>query len=117
MTTPSDTSKKDGSFSSFSIGVALGVMGALLLGTEEGRNIIKKVVKAVPNKYKTPPVNIPHPVTTMPIIPTEETPHHTTFEHSTPFGDTISEEAPPPPAPLVRPTRPEPFTPNSYPID
>ena len=130
MTTPSDKPKQDGSFSSFTVGVALGVMGALLFGTEEGRSIVKKVISAVPEKYKRPIptslrnlVNPPTPslrgtpwqssLSTTPVIPTEETQHHTTFAYSSPFGEAIAGEAPPPPAPHVRPTLSEPFHPNS----
>ncbi len=112
MTTPSDKSGKDGSFPSFTVGLALGIMGALLFGTDEGRKIVKKVLGAVPDKYKLPPVNLSRPLTKSPIIPLEETPH-TTFEYSSPFGEAISNEAPPPPAPHVRPTLSEPFHPNT----
>lgn len=114
MTTPSDKQPgKDNSFSSFTIGLALGVMGALLFGTEEGRSIVKKVMNAVPDKYKLPPIDLTRSAPKTPVIPVEETPHHTTFAYTSPFDNTLSNEAPPPPAPHVRPTLSEPFHPNS----
>jgi hypothetical protein len=105
MTTPSEKTGHEGTFSSFTVGVAFGVVVALLFGTEEGRKLVKKGIDAIPDKYKTPPVRIP-------LIPTEETPHHTTSAQS-PFEDSFG-EAPPPPPPHVRPTRPEPFKPAKY---
>lgn len=103
MTTPSDKPVRDNNFSAFTVGVAFGVVAALLFGTEEGRKIVKRAIDAIPDKYKTPPVSLrPRPLST-PIIPTEETPHHLDYGH----------ESPPPPPPDVRPSRPEPFRPVS----
>lgn len=90
MTTPSDK-PKSASFSSFGLGIALGVAGAFLFGTEEGRKLVKKFVDSIPER--------PAP-RSMPFITPEETQHHATYE------------APPPPPPSVRPSRPEPFTPH-----
>lgn len=111
MTTPSRTKAKDNSFSSFAVGVSVGVAASLLFGTEEGRSLVKRIVDAIPDKYK----NVPEPLervvsemtphstpTIIPVIPVQETPHHFT----------IRSEAPPPPAPLIRPSRPEPFHPH-----
>lgn len=90
MTTPSEK-PSTGSFSSFGIGIVLGVAATFLFGTEEGRKLIKKLVDSIPEKSSP---------RTMPFLPTEETQHHATFE------------APPPPEPKVRPIRPEPFKPS-----
>jgi len=119
MTTPSEKAGHEGAFSTFTVGVAFGVVVALLFGTEEGRKLVKKALDAIPDKYKAPPVRIPQSGPRTPIIPAEETSHHTTFDepepsdffHNPPFGNSFG-EAPPPPAPHVRPTRPEPFKPQ-----
>lgn len=94
MTTPSDKPNHN-SFSSFGIGIALGITAAFLFGTEEGRKLIKKLVDSIPDSSLrgTPRQSIPS-------YPIEETQHHATYE------------APPPPAPSIRPSRPEPFTPR-----
>ena len=127
MTTPSEKSGHEGAFSTFTVGVAFGVVAALLFGTEEGRKLVKRALDAIPDKYKTPPVRIPSSGPRTPIIPAEETSHHTTFDepslrggtptwqsHSTSDDqfDSSFGEAPPPPAPHVRPPRPEPFKPT-----
>ncbi len=119
MTTPSEKTGHEGAFSTFTVGVAFGVVAALLFGTEEGRKIIKKAIDAIPDKYKTPPVRVPQSAPRIPVIPVEETPHHTTLNEPAPLGfsDNASfsnslGEAPPPPAPHIRPTRPEPFKPQ-----
>ena len=108
MTTPSEKSGSDNHFSSFTVGIALGVVATLLFGTEEGRKLVKKGLDAIPDKYKTPPVNL-NP-SRIPLIPTEETPHHSTLAQD-PFHESFG-EAPPPPAPHVRPTHPDPFKPT-----
>ena len=95
--------KKDNSFSSFAIGVSVGVIAALLLGTEEGRKIAKEALDAVPEKYKSAPENLLHrleehqtPSTpSTPNFEPEETPHHATYDFHNPL------EAPPPPPPAV----------------
>lgn len=90
------------------MGATIGIIAALLFGTEEGRKVVKEVLEAIPEKYKntlesslrggTPTKQSP----TIPLIPTQETPHHATYEfHST----VISGEAPPPPPPSVHPYR------------
>lgn len=106
MTTPSEKPVGNNTFSSFTVGVAFGVVVALLFGTEEGRKLVKKAVDAIPDKYKRPPVFVDQHHMGTPVIPLEETSHHT-FED--PFN-----EAPPPPAPHVRPSRPEPFKPSNF---
>jgi hypothetical protein len=98
----------DHHFSSFAMGATIGVLAALLFGTEEGRKVVKEVLDTIPEKYKkVPEVLLPHeddpesPRT--PIITPQETPHHATYEfHST----EITEEAPPPPPPAIHPFRP-----------
>lgn len=101
MTPQSNRPSGDNSFSAFTVGVLFGVAGALLFGTEEGRKLVKRAVDAVPDKYKTPPVNLGSTIPKIPILPTEETVHQTTYE------------APPPPAPAIKPTLAEPFKPQN----
>lgn len=85
---------EDHHFSSFAMGVSVGVVAALLFGTEEGRKIVKNALDAIPDKYKQfPEKHLP----LTPIITPEETPHHTTYDV----------EAPPPPPPAVHPRRPQ----------
>lgn len=93
---------QDHHFSSFAMGATIGVIAALLFGTEEGRKVVKEVLNTIPEKYKNIPGNLlPHkkpeetPLT--PIITPQETPHHTTYDF----------EAPPPPPPAVNPFRPQ----------
>lgn len=94
---------EDHHFSSFAMGVSVGVVAALLFGTEEGRKIVKNALDAIPEKYKkVPEVLSPskedfQKLPPTPIITPEETPHHATF----------NPEAPPPPPPSVRPHRPQ----------
>jgi hypothetical protein len=96
-------SKSENAFPSFALGVAVGVIAALLLGTEEGKKIAKEAYGAIPEKYKKVPEalfpekhSVPGPQAS-PIIEPEETPHHTTFDF----------EAPPPPPPAVHITHPQ----------
>ncbi len=118
MTTPSDK-PGNSSFSTFGLGVAFGIAAAFLFGTEEGRKIVKKTFDKLPDKYKNPiesslrggtPTWQSHS-TPVPVITPEETQHHAVFDPADPF--THSTESPPPPAPHIRPTRPEPFTPTT----
>jgi len=92
---------KDNQFSSFAMGATVGVVAALLFGTEEGRKIVKEVLAVIPEKYKKVPeifiskeehFEPPH----TPIIMSQETPHHTTYDF----------EPPPPPPPVVHTSRP-----------
>ena len=97
----SPNNNQDHHFSSFAMGATIGVIAALLFGTEEGRKVVKEVLNAIPEKYKNIPGNlIPHekPEETprTPIITPQETPHHATYDF----------EAPPPPPPAVNPFRP-----------
>jgi len=104
-----NNSKSDNGFSSFAIGLSVGVIAALLLGTDEGRKVAKEILASLPEKYKTAPENLLHrleehqaPQTPpTPIIEPEETPHHATYD----FHDPL--EAPPPPPPAVHITRPK----------
>jgi len=90
-------------FSSFAMGATIGVIAALLFGTDEGRKIVKEVLDTIPEKYKNTlnsslrggnPTKQPP---TISVIPTLETPHHATYDF----------EAPPPPPPAVHPSRPQ----------
>lgn len=97
---------QDHHFSSFAMGISVGVVAALLFGTEEGRKVIKEILNAIPEKYKEIPKDIfspkPHyDIPPTPIINPEETPHHETV---TPI---FSKESPPPAPPLVEPFRPK----------
>lgn len=96
---------EDHHFSSFAMGVSIGVVAALLFGTEEGRKIVKEILDAIPEKYKQIPEK--HlPLT--PIITPEETPHHTTFRGTEVLSpDATSGEAPPPLPPSVNPHHPQ----------
>lgn len=91
------------------MGATVGVIAALLFGTEEGRKVIKEVLDVIPEKYKkVPEVFTDHSDTTeapsAPIITPQETPHHATYEF---HSSTIVGEAPPPPPPDVHPYRPQ----------
>jgi len=92
--------KQDHTFSAFAVGVTVGAIAGLLFGTEEGRKIVKNALDLIPDKYKNFSIGKTQEPTRpdIPIIPQEETPHHT-------FA-TPSFESPPPPAPNVRPVRP-----------
>ena len=87
------------------MGATLGVLTALLFGTEEGRKIVKDVLNAIPEKYKKVPEVLkpivksfePVQVPRAPVITPLETPHHSTYDF----------EAPPPPPPAVHPYRPQ----------
>lgn len=96
---------QDTHFSSFAMGATIGVIAALLFGTEEGRKIVKKILDAIPDKYKKiPDALTPHDEPTAPrtpIITPQETPHHTTFA-----PENTLVEAPPPPPPVIRPHHP-----------
>lgn len=113
MTTQSKKSS-DNSFSSFAVGVSVGVAASLLFGTEEGRNLVKRIVDAIPEKYRQIPVSEHHEDMSIPVIPNQETPHHTTFDYqNTPVFNRVHKgEAPPPPPPAIRPSHPEPFIPQ-----
>lgn len=97
MTPPSDHDKNN-PFPAFAFGLTLGIVGALAFGTEEGRKIVNKLIDSIPSKYKSPPVTTQPSTVKTPIIPLEETSHHTEYEA-------------PPPEPAVRLSRPEPFRP------
>lgn len=94
---------QENSFSGFALGVTVGVVAALLFGTDEGRKIVKETLNAIPEKYKKIPEDLISKIETkketikMPIIPVQETSHHTTYEF----------ESPPPPPPTVHLTRPQ----------
>lgn len=84
------------------MGATIGVIAALLFGTEEGRKVIKEVLDVIPEKYKkVPEILKPHEETfeppRTPMITPQETPHHATYDF----------EAPPPPPPAVHPYRPQ----------
>lgn len=83
------------------MGATIGVIAALLFGTDEGRKIVKEVLDSIPEKYKKVPENlIPHKepeAPRIPVIEPLETPHHVTYDF----------EAPPPPPPAVHPYRPQ----------
>lgn len=73
-------------------GLTLGVLGALLLGTDEGRKITKQVIDSLPDNLKkvtSPQTSITVPDFKPPLDTPETTPHHAFF----------SPEAPPPAPP------------------
>lgn len=82
------------------MGATIGIIAALLFGTEDGRKVVKEVLDVIPDKYKKVPEKLLHkdeykPPRT-PIITPQETPHHATYEF----------EDPPPAPPMVHPFRP-----------
>ncbi len=97
---PSKPQDHDHGMTSFMFGLTLGVLGALLLGTEEGRKITKQALDAIPDNLKKipmPTVKEHVPDFNPPINTPEETPHHV-------FNNF---EAPPPPPPSTTHERPE----------
>lgn len=90
------------------MGATIGVIAALLFGTEEGRKLVKEVLDVIPEKYKKVPEvmkPIVEPIVETfehkeaprtPVITPMETPHHATYDF----------ESPPPPPPSVHPYRP-----------
>ena len=83
------------------MGATIGVIAALIFGTEEGRKLVKEVLDVIPEKYKKVPEKLLHKdepeLPRTPIITPQETPHHATYDF----------EAPPPPPPAVHPFRPQ----------
>ena len=82
--------------------MSLGIVAALLFGTEEGRKAVKNILDTIPDKYKQIPENLLQPKEKpksprTPIIEPLETPHHATYEF----------EAPPPPPPVIHPHLPQ----------
>jgi hypothetical protein len=100
--TASKPSPVDHGFNTFMLGLTIGVLGALLLGTEEGRKLTKEAIDGLPEGFKKvkdliPKENVPD--FAPPLNSPEETPHHMVAE----------QEAPPPPPPHIHPSRPEYF--------
>lgn len=98
----SPKNNQDHHFSSFAMGVTIGVVAALLFGTEEGRKLVKEMLDAIPEKYKTIPEELISPkenktTPPTPIIEPFETPHHATYDNEVPLR----------PAPSLNPTRPQ----------
>jgi len=91
----------DNSFSAFIAGLTVGIAGALLLGTEEGKKISKKALDSIPEDItKLFSETKPEPVSPPPQV----TPSPNTF---------ASNEAPPPPPPLP-PVKPFPKTTDNF---
>lgn len=87
------------------VGMTVGIMGALLLGTPEGKSLVKKIIDTLPENLKNTPEKraaeaVPDfiPPLSMPL----ETPH--SFVSETPKSP--FHEAPPPAAPVIS-ERPE----------
>lgn len=81
------------------LGLTLGVLGAMLFGTKEGRALAKDILDSLPIKLPNKPDDDKKewvPDFTPPLSMPEETPHHVTY----------SETLPPPP-PAVSPQKPE----------
>jgi len=102
----------DHHFSSFAMGATVGIIAALLFGTDEGRKIVKQFLDAIPEKYKNIPENLIQQdkpeLPRTPIITPQETPHHATYNFGNDeFNSSISkDETPPPVPPSVHPFRP-----------
>jgi len=87
-------SNSDHPMNSFMFGLTLGILGTLLLGTEEGRKLANEVMDSLPEHLrhlgqKNSGEN--YPDFAPPILSPEETPHHEFY----------SQEAPPPPPPTI----------------
>lgn len=85
----------DHSFSSFVLGISLGVLGAVLLGTQEGKDFIQKTLNSLSGDSNTSPdfiKKIKSPVNpqTKKTLPKNEV----SLEDS-------SQEPPPPPPPVI----------------
>ena len=105
MTSPVNSHKKENTFGSFAVGVAVGIGAALLFGTDEGKKIANRLFDALPEKVKKLTDNTvssrdsyanqsdPSPLSI--VTEPESTPH-----------SYIYDEPPPPPAPRVTPTSP-----------
>jgi len=91
-------SNQDNHNNSFLFGLTVGVLGSLLLGTDEGRKLMREIMDSLPEHLRhlgqsSPEENVPD--FSPPINTPEETPHHS-----------YSQEAPPPPPPNTA-TRPD----------
>ena len=82
----------DNSFSAFIAGLVVGIAGALLLGTEEGKKISQKAIDSIPEDFTK---LFSHQNTTPTPPPPQVTPSP---------GSYVNPEQPPPPPPL--PTKP-----------
>lgn len=91
----------DHSFSTFVMGLSVGVLGAFLFGTEEGRRIVKETLDAIPESWKKiSPTQPKESISDFapPLAEPMSTPHHLVQNRF---------EAPPPPPPSLRGTRPD----------
>ncbi len=91
----------DHSFSTLVMGLSVGVLSAFLLGTDEGRKLVKEALDALPESWKkleTPKVRESAPDFAPPLAEPLSTPHHLVQNRF---------EAPPPPPPNLHSTRPD----------
>ena len=97
--TASKPNSEDHGFGGFMFGLTLGVLGALLLGTEEGRKITRSAIDALPDSLKKLPTEPKEHIRDFapPMNSPMETPHHA-------FAEV---ESPPPPPPSVANQQPE----------
>ncbi len=96
MTNPVKPKTKDTTFSSFAIGVAVGIGAVLLFGTDEGKRLSQKLFESLPEKIKNLTDNTEYPTDPLLDSPQTETPHSYQYQN----------EPPPPPAPHVTPRLP-----------
>jgi hypothetical protein len=83
----------DNSFSAFIAGLTVGIAGALLLGTDEGRKLSQKALKSMPEEL-TKLFNQPEPTPTPPAPQVVPSPDKYTNTEAPP---------PPPPPPSAKP--------------
>lgn len=105
----------DSSFSTFMFGLTIGVVGSLLLGTEEGRKITKKILHSVAEGIEE---NEDFFIEAKKIARDTFEQIETKFKTPDYFPNQTSEEAPPPPPPLTHRSKPTPtfFEQNGAPL-
>lgn len=100
---PSSSTKQppsDHSFSSFVLGIGLGVLGAVLLGTQEGKDFIQKTLNSLSGDSGTSPDFIKKIKSS-----TDSQPKRDPLKHEVSIEGSLQEPPPPPPPVLHRSPR------------